>query len=77
MLVLTDKSKINSEVELLKALNQRSLYLFDTHGPNIGPIDPRSRRTLSNSIRVIQRFRFKTISTPKVAIACCSRANRQ
>jgi hypothetical protein len=38
MLVLADKSQLNAEVELLTALNQRSL--FDPHGPNIGSIDP-------------------------------------
>jgi integrase len=40
LLVLTDKSQLNAEVELLQALYQRSHWLFDTHGPNIGPIDP-------------------------------------
>jgi hypothetical protein len=38
--VLTDKSQLNAEVELLKALSPKSHELFDARGPNVGPIDP-------------------------------------
>ena len=38
--VQTGKSQLDAEVELLRALDRRSYYLFDTQGSNIGSIDP-------------------------------------